>query len=278
MAVAELRDKIVFITGAGAGIGLESVKAFADAGCTMVASDVSLPALETLAAEMAGHNQPCHTYQLDVTDRDAYLALAEQVVKDVGCPDVLMNNAGLGYMGAFEETPPEMWQLTLDVNVMGVVNGCQAFLPAMKAAGTDKQIVNVASMASRAPLPNVSAYVASKFAVEGLSKSMSMELADTRIGITCVHPAVINTAIVQNDTMRSVSISEEQIERLQRHYVSKGCHPRVVAKDVVKAVQRGTFSLYTGPEAGITALIMRLLPWSAARRLTIKTARQMGYL
>jgi NAD(P)-dependent dehydrogenase (short-subunit alcohol dehydrogenase family) len=278
MPIAELNNKIVFITGAGAGIGLESVKAFADAGCTVIASDVSAPALEALAAEMKGRNQPCHTYQLDVTDRKAYFALAEQVVEEVGCPDVLMNNAGLGYMGTFEETPPEMWQLTLDVNIMGVVNGCQAFLPAMKAAGTDKQIVNVASMASRAPLPNVSAYVASKFAVEGLSKSMAMELADTRIGITCVHPAVINTAIVQNEKMRSANISEEQIERLQHHYTTDGCHPSVVAQDVVKAVQRGTFSLYTGPEAGITAFAMRLLPWSIARRLTMKTARQMGYL
>jgi len=277
MPVAKLSNKIVFITGAGAGIGLESVKAFADAGCTVIASDLSAPALEALTAEMKGRNQPCHTYQLDVTDRKAYLALAEQVIAEVGCPDVLMNNAGVGYMGSFEDTPPEMWQLTLNVNIMGVVNGCDAFLPAMKAAGTDKQIVNVASMASRAPLPNMSAYAASKFAVEGLSKVMDMELADTRVGITCVHPSVIDTAIVHNEKMMGANISHKQVDRLRAHYRKHGCHPSVVAQDVVRAVRRGTFSLYTGPQAGSSALGMRLAPWSMARRTIMKVARQMGY-
>jgi NAD(P)-dependent dehydrogenase (short-subunit alcohol dehydrogenase family) len=278
MSVAELNNKIVFITGAGAGIGLESVKAFADAGCTVIASDMSAPALETLAAEMKTRNQPCHTYQLDVSDREAYLALAEKVVAEIGCPDVLMNNAGVGYMGCFEDTSPEMWQLTLDVNIMGVVNGCEAFLPTMKAAGTDKQIVNVASLASRAPAPNMSAYAASKFAVEGLSKVMDMELADTRVGITCVHPAVIDTAIVRNEKMMSANISDKQIQQLRTHYTQHGCHPSVVAQDVVKAVRRGTFSLYTGPQASATTLAMRLTPWSMARRAIMKTASKMGYL
>jgi len=148
----------------------------------------------------------------------------------------------------------------------------------MKAARSHKHIVNVASLASRAPVPNMSAYAASKFAVEGFSKTLSMELEDTQVDVTCVHPAVINTAIVRNEKMVSPNISDDQLQRLQHYYTTKGCHPNVVANDIVKAVTKGTFSLYTGPDAGITALFMRFLPWSLAKRLTTSAARRVGYL
>ncbi len=177
MSIPDLNEKIVFITGAAAGIGYETALAFAEAGSLVIATDLSKEALSTLAAEMDRRHLSCCTYALDVTDRGAFFELAAYIICEIGCPDVIVNNAGIGYMGAFEDTSPEMWSMTLDINVMGVVNGCQAFLPAMKEGSSKKHIVNIASMASRTPVPNMASYAASKFAVEGLSKTLSMELS-----------------------------------------------------------------------------------------------------
>ena len=171
-----------------------------------------------------------------------------------------------------------MLDRTLDINIKGVVYGCQAFIPFMKDCNTAKQIVNVASAASKAPMPNMSVYAASKFAVEGLTDVIAMELNDTRISVLCAHPGIIDTPIVKNRAMIGASISDDQIKRLQNHYSTKGCHPSVVAQDIVKAVKKGNAAVLTGPSAFTAGLLSRLLPKRLLRSIIAKMAPRLGYL
>jgi NAD(P)-dependent dehydrogenase (short-subunit alcohol dehydrogenase family) len=278
MAFPTLKDKLVLITGAGSGIGYEMVLAFAREGCTVIATDIQEAALETVKAEAESLGASCFTHRLDVTDRDAWLALADRLAADNHNPDVLINNAGIAYIAGLLETTPQMLDRTLDINVKGVIYGCQAFIPAMRASDTPKQIVNVASAASKAPMPNMSIYAGSKFAVEGISDVIAMELNDSHIGVLCAHPGIIDTPIVKNRAMIGASISDDQIERLQNHYSTKGCHPSVVAQDIVMAVKKGNAAVLTGPSAFTGALLSRLLPKRLLRSVIAKMAPGLGYL
>jgi short-subunit dehydrogenase len=112
--------------------------------------------------------------------------------------------------------------------------------------------------------------------VEGLCGVLQMELAETPIRVSCVHPGVINTAIVSHDERSD--LPREQVERLQRHYREKGAHPSVVAKDIVSGVKAGKPNIFTGPGTGLPPILKRLLPRKAFRRVLIKAARDAGFL
>ena len=271
-----LNGKWVLVTGAGSGIGLECARAFARAGANVVISDVNALALETLRIELADRGTTCLSQACDVASETSVAELAKVVVREVGAVDVLVNNAGVAFLGGFEETPLSEWRRIHDINVLGIVHCIRAFLPAMRAAGGENKIVNVASLAGFAPAPNMAAYAASKHAVVGLSEVLAMELHDTGVSVLVVCPGIINTAIVRVSPFGS-AISAAQVDRLQRYYFDHGCHPEVVARDVVRAVEQDRSLLFTGPMARLGSTAMRVSR-RLARRLTIAAARRNGYL
>ena len=218
----------------------------------------------------------CHIFSLDVRDEASYEALVDQLESIGLIPDIAINNAGLGVIAPFLETTTDDWRLTLDVNLLGVVLGCRLFAKLWIRQGISGRLVNIASMASLSPPANLSAYVASKYAVEGFSEVLAMELEEFNISISCVHPGVINTAIVADSSRMKMSISE--IARLQRHYVEKGVHPRVVAHDIASGIKRGEGTILTGKDVGRTALLKRLLPRKIFRKLLLNASREMGYM
>jgi NAD(P)-dependent dehydrogenase (short-subunit alcohol dehydrogenase family) len=271
-----LDGRVVLITGAGSGIGLETARSFARRGARLVLSDINAEALERARAGFATPGTACYAKICDVSDATSVAAFAEAVHRDVGPVDVLVNNAGVAFLGSFEETPLAQWRRILDVNVLGIVHCIQAFLPAMRTAGGTRKIVNVASLAGLAPAPNMSAYAASKHAVVGLSEVLALELHDTDISVLIVCPGIINTPIV-HVSGAAPGLSGAQIQKLQRYYETDGCHPSVVAEDIVRAVERDAIVLPTGPGARPGYLLTRLSR-RLARRLTIAAAKKSGYL
>ena len=272
----DLKGKWVLVTGAGSGIGLECARAFARRGANLVLSDIDANALERARTGIMTLGVKCLARTCDVTSEAEVAKLAAAVAAEVGAIDVLVNNAGVAFLGSFEDTPLAEWRRVLDVNVLGIVHCTRAFLPAMRRSGGDHRIVNVASLAGFAPAPNMAAYAASKHAVVGLSEVLAMELHDTRISVLVVCPGIINTAIVHASPF-AATIGEAQVRKLQQYYADHGCHPEVVARDVVRAVERDRTLLFTGPMARIGSTAMRLSR-RLARRLTIVSARQSGYL
>jgi NAD(P)-dependent dehydrogenase (short-subunit alcohol dehydrogenase family) len=272
----DLKGRQVLVTGAASGIGLECARAFATRGARLVLSDVNERALEAARAELAEGGVPCVAHACDVASEASVLELAAAVDSAVGPLDILVNNAGVAYLGGFEETPLSEWKRIHDINVMGIVHCVRAFLPAMREAGGARKIVNVASTAGFAPMPNMAAYAASKHAVVGLSEVLAMELHDTDISVLVVCPGIINTAIVHVSPTSS-SIGPERLQKLQRYYATDGCDPSEVAADIIHGVERDAAYLFSGPLAKLGYGGMRVSR-RLARWLAVATARKSGYL
>jgi NAD(P)-dependent dehydrogenase (short-subunit alcohol dehydrogenase family) len=275
MTINNLSENIVFITGAASGIGAAIAHAFAGQGCELILADLSEEGLAGTVAAVARLGAKAHPVVLDVTDEQQYQRVAEHIRNTVGVPHILVNNAGIGVHGSFLNTPIDAVRRVIDVNLYGVINGCHAFLPMMLEAGDDRHLVNIASLASISPMPNMSVYAASKYAVDGLTEVLAMELMDTNVAVTCVHPGVINTPIIQGSSYNSDNGAEQE-KRLGDYYQAHGSDPQVVANGIVNAVQNGCAHLYVGAKAPETAILKRISP-ALTRKLAMGMARKIGY-
>lgn len=269
----ELGGARVLITGAASGIGLACAEAFAAQGCTLILSDIDAGAVEQVGARLGARL----AVATNISSAEDVANLLSAVEAATGGVDVLINNAGIGYLGAFEDTAIAEWQRVIDINVIGMVRIIQAFLPGMRRSGQRGAIVNIASTAGFAPTASMSAYAASKHAVVGLSEVLAMELHDTPIAVTIVAPGIVNTNIVKASANMAPTISPSQIERLQAYYDSKGCAPDVIARDIVRGVERGTPVVHSGPYARLLCTMIRLSR-CLARRVAISSSREIGFL
>lgn len=275
MALPNLKDKIVFITGAASGIGAATARAFAAQGCELILADLDEAGLADTEISIKQMGTRVHVMALDVSDEAQYTQLAQKICTTVGVPHIVINNAGIGAHGSFLNTPMDVVHRIIDINLYGVYNGCHAFLSMMLESGDPRHLVNVASMASIAPMPNMSAYAASKYAVDGLTEVLAMELIDTNVDVTCVHPGVINTPIAQGSSYNG-DAGLEQTQRLGEYYQTHGSDPAVVAEGMVEAVKKGCAHLHVGNKATVTEKVKRISP-TLLRKLAMKTAGEVGY-
>ena len=278
MQMNNLRGKWVLVTGAASGIRRATTLAFADAGANVVLADLAPERLEEVRAAIAARGVQCLAEPVDVSDEAAMGALAERVHARVPALDVLVNNAGIGYIGPFLGTPLDAWKRVLGINVMGVVHGCRHFLPRMQQAGGVRRVVNIASLAGIAAAPNMSAYAASKHAIVGLSEGLDLEqrLAGSQVGITTVCPGIINTDITKATHNVSPSIGQAQLHKLQAYYEAQGVGPQVVAAAIVDAVRAGRGLVLVGPFAR-PMYHLRRLSRRLAQALMLADARKAGY-
>ena len=277
MALDSLQDKLVLITGAGAGIGRAAALAFARRGAHIIAADLHLAPLDTLREELEALGSRCWVHAVDVADEAAMRAFAQLVAAESGAPHVLINNAGIGYLGRFLDSDLAHWRRVMDINLMGVVHGCHHFLPLMQAAGGPRQVLNVASTAGIYPAPTMAAYAASKAAVFGFSEVLKMELQGSGIGVTTVCPGIIRTDIVKSRGNVAPTVTEAQLQRLQAYYDAKGCSPDVVGEGMVAAVLGGSNLLLVGPYARLIHQLRRI-SLGLTRRIMLSDARRIGFL
>ncbi len=282
MAVSDLNGRWALVTGAASGIGHETALAFAREGASVVAADLDEARLLDTSRAIEAAGQRCLAAGCDVSDPAAVEALAAKVMADIGPPDVVVNNAGVGFLGPFLDTPLSAWSQVLGVNLMGVVHVSRAFLPGMVAAGGARHLVNVSSAAGLYPVPNLSAYSASKHAVLGLSDALSMELRDTGVGVTVVCPGIINTPIINTPMIRNIrsvtpSVPASATDKLSRQYQARGAHPSLVARLIVRAVKRGEDIVLAGPSAN-AVFQARRLSRRLLRKASLSGARRLGYV
>jgi NAD(P)-dependent dehydrogenase (short-subunit alcohol dehydrogenase family) len=256
----ELRNKIVFITGAGSGIGRETALAFARAGARVIASDLRIEAAaETQRLIEAAAGNAAH-YAVDVTDAGAMQQLAAQVEREHGVVDVLVNNAGIGAAGRFLDTTLATWRKVFDINLMGVVHGCHAFLPAMVARGAGGHVVNLASLAAYVAAADMPVYCSSKFAVLGFSESLRADMARHGIGVTAICPGVINTNIIKGTIMEGDMGKAGVRDKVDSFYEKRNYTPAQVAANIVDAVRRNQGVRPVSPESWVMYYLKRLSP------------------
>jgi NAD(P)-dependent dehydrogenase (short-subunit alcohol dehydrogenase family) len=194
----DVRGKVAFITGGASGIGLGIAGAFVGVGMNVVLADLRQDHIDEALASFnrAGRAGSVHAIRVDVTDRAAMTAACLETEKVFGKIHVLVNNAGIGIQGPFNGVTYEDWDFGLAVNLGGVVNGLQTFLPRIRAHGEGGHIVNTASLAALVPMPaQYVIYVTAKAAVVALSESIRGELMQENIGVSVLCPGPIKTNI-----------------------------------------------------------------------------------
>jgi len=193
-----VQDKVAFITGGASGIGLGIAGAFVDAGMKVVIADLRQDHIDeaNAAFERRGHGKRVHAIRLDVTDRAGMAKAADESERVFGKVHVLVNNAGVGIQGPFKGVSYEDWDFGMAVNLGGVINGLQTFLPRIRAHGEGGHIVSTASLAALTPMPATFViYVAAKAAVVAISETIRGELAQEQIGVSVLCPGPIRTNI-----------------------------------------------------------------------------------
>jgi len=204
-----LEGKVALISGSAQGMGAATARRFASEGARVLVSDVE----DTLGEAVASSLGEIACYQhLDVTQSSDWAAAVERALSEFGALHVLINNAGIGVVGTLGGLPFEEHQRILDINLNGVYLGMRACQEALAASGS-ASIVNISSIDGMAGVTHLSSYVASKFAVRGLSRSAALELGRRGIRVNSVHPGFIETPLL-TDQLRDSPEAREVVDTL----------------------------------------------------------------
>jgi 3alpha(or 20beta)-hydroxysteroid dehydrogenase len=186
--------KVALISGGARGMGASHARLMASEGAKVVVGDILDDEGKALADELGDAVRYVH---LDVTEPDLWKAAVSTAVEDFGNLNVLVNNAGIVHLSPLPKIDRAKWQQVLDVNLTGTMLGMQAAVDPMIAAGGGS-IINVSSIEGLRGAPWVHSYVASKWAVRGLSKSAALELAPHKIRVNSIHPGFIHTPMTKH--------------------------------------------------------------------------------
>lgn len=218
--------KAIFITGAASGIGRETARLFAERGFAVGLFDLNEKGLAEVAAEI-GLPGRVHTGLLDVRDYAAYQeAVAGFGAFSGGRMDALFNCAGIMRMAPFDETPIEDHRLTIEINVLGVVNGIHASLGLLKAT-RGAHVITMGSASGIYGVPDLATYSASKFFIRGLTEALNLELEKHGVTVTDLMPLYVNTPMVQTQSYQAGSLKT----------FGARLTPRQIAELVYKAAQ-----------------------------------------
>lgn len=272
---------VALVTGASSGFGLLVSVALAREGYQVVASMRNMQNKEmlTTVASEAGVYDRIEVISLDVTD----FATVESVVNDVtnryGRIDVLVNNAGFAVGGFVEELSIEEWERQFATNFFGLVAVTKAVLPIMRTQRSGK-IINISSISGRVGFPAMEPYVASKFAVEGFSESLRLEMLPYGVHVVLIEPGSFKTNIwskgLQGVSVRSDSPYAKEMKTIVQ-YVNRVAKtappPDEVIRQIIKAVQSPTPRLRypVGRGVKLTLMLKNWLPWKWWERIFLKT-------
>jgi NAD(P)-dependent dehydrogenase (short-subunit alcohol dehydrogenase family) len=237
-------NKVAVVTGSSTGIGYETSLILARNGFLTYATMRNLNKSQNIKSVTTKENLSIRIKQLDVTDDASVKNAIQSISSEAGQIDVLVNNAGYGLNGAFEDLAMDEIKAQYETNVFGLIRTTQAVLPIMRGqkSGT---IVNISSGAGRFGFPTGSAYVSTKFAVEGLSESVSYELEPFGIKVVIVEPGVIRTnfgdgLIIAKKSQDANSPYSQMMQRSAAGFekmMKNASSPDVVAKVVLNAIR-----------------------------------------
>ena len=248
----DVKGKVAFITGGGSGIGLGMAGAFVRAGMRVVIADIRPDHLEQ-ASRLLGAGEAIHAIQLDVTDRDAMSRAADETERVFGKVHVLCNNAGVATTGPMKLATYSDWDWTVSVNLGGVINGVQTFLPRLLAHGEGGHIVNTSSMSGILPHAGAGLYITTKFAVVGMSEALRSELMAENVGVSVLCPGPVQTNIAECGKTRPARLADtgygESDKNRQQHSVSPlYMDPAKVGERVLEGIKRNDLYIFTHSE------------------------------
>lgn len=249
----DLSGKVALVTGAGSGIGRGIALACADEGMHVILADVQEGTAQAVAAEVEAKEVQALPVDLDVTDTVSYEWLAEQVYAEFGELNLLVNNAGVMTAGSVSQSTQADWDWTFAVNLTGVVNGIQTFLPRMRAQDGEAHIVNTVSMAGLRlnEVVQLGVYSASKHAAFAYTESLRSELAAEGIGVSALCPGGVDTLIGEAGRNRPDQFGgprEGPEPGFSPGMMSQQMDPEDVGRIVVKGVKANRWLIFSHPE------------------------------
>ena len=246
-----VEGRTAFVTGGASGIGLGMATAFADAHMNVVIADLRRDHIEIALAQLEGKS--VHAIELDVTDREAFSAAAQEAEQVFGNVHVVCNNAGMGILGPVTQARYDDWDWGLGVLIGGVVNGVQTFLPRLLAHGEGGHIVNTSSMAGVLPIAGAAIYITAKAALIGLSEALRSELAPEGIGVSAFCPGPVQTNIREGGRMRPERYGDSGYTELDRELEERPnsalwMDPLECGRRVLDGIRRDDLYIFTHRE------------------------------
>jgi NAD(P)-dependent dehydrogenase (short-subunit alcohol dehydrogenase family) len=261
-------NKVAAITGAGSGIGRELAIELGRRKCHLALSDVNEDGLRETVEQTRALGIRTTSQRVDVAEREAVYAWADQVVTDHGKVNLIFNNAGVALASTVEGMSYGDFEWLMDVNFWGVVYGTKAFLPHLKASG-EGHVVNISSIFGLAGIPSQSAYNSAKFAVRGFTESLRQELdmMDCGVSATSVHPGGIKTAIARSSridsSIRDLGIDEVDTgKKFEKAFITGADK---AARVILDGVRRNDRRILIGPDAHVFDWMVRVFPSSYQR-------------
>lgn len=257
----EFSGRVAVITGGASGIGLAMARRFGSEGMRLVLADIEEPALEVAVAELSSAGTEVVGVPTDVADHDSVVILRDKALEAFGSVHILCNNAGV--VGrSIVETPIDVWRWVVGVNLLGVINGCNVFLPAL-VDQDEGHVVNTASLAGLRGNAALGVYCTTKFAVVGLSESLYEELraAGSKVGVSVLCPGFVQTRIGESHRNMPAHVKASQPEATVpglNPAVAMGIPAAEVAEAVFDAVVADRLYVLTHQEMARSVLDQRL--------------------
>jgi len=250
-----LEGKVTFITGGASGIGLGMAKTFVAAGMKVVIADIRQDHLDNALKSFDNDTANIHSIQLDVTDRNAFETAAQEAERVFGRVHILCNNAGIYLYGPMQKATFDDWDWVLNVNLGGVINGIQTFVPRMISHGEGGHIVNTSSISGIFVAGGTGIYATSKFAVVGLSEALRLDLEPENIGVSVLCPGFVNSKVYDCGETRpdqladsGYAVKQEILDKLKNAHEEVGMDPLEVGKRVLSSIRLNKLYIFTHPE------------------------------
>ena len=256
-----LSEGVAVITGAGSGMGRCLAQQLAAMGSSLALADLSENGLSETIASLGTTKGNVTRHLVNVADETGVKAFAAEVAAQHGRATILFNNAGVALLGNFEEYSLADFRWLMDINFWGVVYGVTYFLPLLKKEKR-AHIVNTSSLLGFFGAAGQSAYCASKFAVRGFTESLHHELLGSNVGVTCVHPGFIRTAIAKHAKTGERAADTIKKESMARFARVARTDPDVAAAKILRGVEKGSARVLIGPDAYFVDIWQRLKPSS----------------
>jgi NAD(P)-dependent dehydrogenase (short-subunit alcohol dehydrogenase family) len=263
-------QKVAVVTGSSTGIGFETSLMLARNGYFTYATMRIIQKSKEIEGIAQQENLPIRIVEMDVDNDNSVKTTIEKIISERNRIDILVNNAGYGLFGALEDLPMEEIKRQFETNVFGVIRVSQNVLPIMRSQRYGI-IINISSISGLAGIPSQSVYVSTKFALEGLSESLSFEVETYGIKTILIEPSVINTGFVEdlvvpdkyninknrqavqkavNKDNNSLSYYNNTIEKFLSFYYSamiNAPHPKMVANEIIQAIEKVSNEKKVGP-------------------------------
>ena len=247
----QLAGRVAVVTGAAGGLGRALALELARAGMDLSLADLAEASLAPLAQELRALGRRAIAVPTDVSSPRALERLLARTLSELGSCHLMCNNAGVFHAAPLLEASEAEWKRVLDVNLWGVVHGCRIFGAHFAQQG-EGHLLNSASAAGFFPVPGMSSYSTSKFAVVGFSQQLRWELAADGVGVTVLCPGVLKTQMAR---AAGVGLEHLDVDELVR----KSPTPEALARRAIRAVRSNEAMVVFGPEAQVFRLL-RLLP------------------